>query len=188
MLQSSNTNSPSANSDLFPDASKPSTPAAQTIPAYLSDLSPPDSQGGVPLAAAAATTTSTASTSVPAVAPSASGANVNGKRPISSIDATGESLAGASANALALGNAAAAATIASASASGASGGPSSSRLADTPQGSVKMHGPSGYSWVRPEDEPGYAWRNKKTMDEYTRTWEAMVDKDRTVGSECCSVL
>ncbi|GAB7348583.1 hypothetical protein MBLNU459_g6969t1 [Dothideomycetes sp. NU459] len=168
MMQSSGTLSPSATSDLFPDASKPSTPAAQTIPAYLSDLSPPDSQG-VPVPASS-TAAGSSGANMPAVAASVSGANANGKRPISSIDATGEGLAGASVSALALGPSAAAAAAASAG-----------RAADAPQGAVKTHEPSGYTWVRAEDEPGYAWRNKKALDEYSRTWEAMVHKDRVVG-------
>lgn len=116
---------------------------------------------------------------MPAVASSASGANANGKRPISSIDATGEGLASASANALDLGDAAVAAGPAAELA-----GSAGARPADTPRGSVKTHGPSGYTWVKLEDEPGYAWRNKKAQEEYNRTWDAMVDKDRTVGSEC----
>ncbi|KAK6006510.1 hypothetical protein QM012_006920 [Aureobasidium pullulans] len=61
---------------------KPSTPNAQIRSIAISDLSPPNSQG-VPLPI-----------DMPTVAPSASGANMNGKRPISSIDHSQESQGG----------------------------------------------------------------------------------------------
>ncbi|KAJ9627876.1 hypothetical protein H2203_003094 [Taxawa tesnikishii (nom. ined.)] len=52
----------------------PATPSAQTLPAHLADLSPPNSQGGVPLPANMKD----------------SGANANGKRPISTLDGNGD--------------------------------------------------------------------------------------------------
>jgi hypothetical protein len=63
---------------------KPSTPNAQIRSIALSDLSPPNSQG-VPLPV-----------DMPTVAPAASGANMNGKRPISSIDQSQELQGGVS--------------------------------------------------------------------------------------------
>ncbi|KAI4742872.1 hypothetical protein E4T50_06739 [Aureobasidium sp. EXF-12298] len=63
---------------------KPSTPNAQIRSIAISDLSPPNSQG-VPLPV-----------DMPTVAPSTSGANMNGKRPISSIDHSQESQGGVS--------------------------------------------------------------------------------------------
>ncbi|CAD0013913.1 unnamed protein product [Aureobasidium pullulans] len=65
---------------------KPSTPNSQIRSIAISDLSPPDSQG-VPHPPAE---------TMPTVAPSASGANMNGKRPISSIDHSQELQGGVS--------------------------------------------------------------------------------------------
>lgn len=48
---------------------------------------------------------------------------------------------------------------------------------------VKTHAASGYTYSRPEDEPGYAWLNKKALDEYSRTWEHLQHKDCMVKSE-----
>jgi hypothetical protein len=45
---------------------------------------------------------------------------------------------------------------------------------------AKTHAPSGYSWARPEDEPGHAWLNPKAMDEATRAWENLVHKESMV--------
>ena len=45
---------------------------------------------------------------------------------------------------------------------------------------TKTHERSGYKWSRAEDEPGYAWLNKKSMDEYHRTWDSLVHKDAMV--------
>lgn len=41
----------------------------------------------------------------------------------------------------------------------------------------KTHASSGYTYSRPEDEPGYAWLNKKTQDEITRALEGLQHKD-----------
>ncbi|KAK4507748.1 hypothetical protein PRZ48_001483 [Zasmidium cellare] len=45
---------------------------------------------------------------------------------------------------------------------------------------AKTHQLSGYSWNRAEDEPGYAWTNKKAQDEYARAWEGVQHKDAMV--------
>ena len=120
---------------------KPSTPSAQIRSVAISDLSPPDSQG-VPL------------TNMPSVAPSASGANVNGKRPISSIDPAQDSQRATSLSASIPTNA-----------------------------QIKTHSATGYSWHKPDDEPGHSWKNKKAQDEYSRAWDSLVDKNRRIGSQ-----
>lgn len=123
---------------------KPATPSAQIRSVAISDLSPPNSQG-VPLPAS--------TTNMPTVAPSASGANVNGKRPIESIDPPQD----------------------------LSGGVSLSAAIPTEE-AVRNHAATTYAWTRPEDEPGYAWKNKKAQDEYNRAWDSLVDKNRRIGS------
>ena len=47
----------------------------------------------------------------------------------------------------------------------------------------RTHGPSGYTWSRHEDEPGYAWVNKKALDEQHRAWEGVVHRDLMIKSE-----
>jgi hypothetical protein len=47
----------------------------------------------------------------------------------------------------------------------------------------RTHQGSGYTWTRSEDEPGFAWLNKKAVDERNRAWEGMVSKDAMVRSE-----
>lgn len=47
---------------------------------------------------------------------------------------------------------------------------------------VKTHAASGYTWMRPEDEPGYGWRNKRAMDEANHAWGDVLHKDRKIGS------
>lgn len=48
---------------------------------------------------------------------------------------------------------------------------------------AKTHDRSGYTWSREEDAPGYAWLNKKALDEYHRAWDSLVHKDSTVRGE-----
>jgi hypothetical protein len=48
---------------------------------------------------------------------------------------------------------------------------------------VQTHASSGYRWSRPEDEPGYSWRNKKAMDEMGRALDGLVHKDLDVRGE-----
>jgi len=45
---------------------------------------------------------------------------------------------------------------------------------------VQTHKDSGYQWSRAEDEPGYAWRNKKAIDEMGRALDGLVHKDLAV--------
>lgn len=118
---------------------KPSTPHAQIRSIAISDLSPPNSQG-VPLPV-----------DMPTVAPSASGANMNGKRPISSIDQSQES----------------------------QGGVSLSAAIPT---DASIRATNTYQYTQPEDAPGYAWKNKKAQDDFSRAWDSLVDKNRRIGS------
>lgn len=45
---------------------------------------------------------------------------------------------------------------------------------------TKTHERSGYQWNRAEDEPGYAWLNKKALDEYHRAFDSLVHKESMV--------
>lgn len=46
------------------------------------------------------------------------------------------------------------------------------------QRQTRTHQPSGYTWVRAEDEPGYAWKNKKVQDEAERFGHLLAHKDQ----------
>lgn len=50
-------------------------------------------------------------------------------------------------------------------------------------GPVQTDASSGYRWNRAEDEPGYAWSNKKALDEMGRTWEGLVHKDSMIKGQ-----
>jgi hypothetical protein len=55
---------------------------------------------------------------------------------------------------------------------------------------AQTHASSGYRWTRAEDEPGYAWTNKKAFDEMGRAWEGLAHRDVVVkgmGLRCLSV-
>ena len=45
---------------------------------------------------------------------------------------------------------------------------------------TQTHASSGYRWTRAEDEPGYAWTNKKAVDEMGRAWEGLAHRDVVV--------
>lgn len=110
-------------------------------------LSPPDSQHR-------------STSQMPTPAPGAASANENGKRPLTNIsngveedviDLTSEPTSGPGANA------------------------GKARIGqDFPP---KTHRQSGYTWNTFEDEPGYAWLNKKALDERQRAWDSVVHKD-----------
>ncbi|KAK0906898.1 hypothetical protein LTR02_005732 [Friedmanniomyces endolithicus] len=116
-------------------------------------VSPPDSQQG-------------GATDMPTSAP---GANSNGKRPLNIIS-NGAEEDGNAANDL----------------TGAATTPHSStgkgRAAGGPDFAPKIHQQSGYTWEKLEDEPGYAWLNKKAQDERQRAFDGMVHKDCVVGN------
>lgn len=86
------------------------------------------------------------------------GANANGKRPLSTVDNNGD--ARAAVPALRGGDA-----------------------VPEPPMPVKTHAPSGYSWTKAEDEPGWSWKNKRFQEDANRAWESLVLKDRRIGSE-----
>ncbi|KAI5369693.1 hypothetical protein Slin15195_G005680 [Septoria linicola] len=46
--------------------------------------------------------------------------------------------------------------------------------------SFKTHESSGYTYNKAEDEPGYAWLNKKAQDESNRAWDGLQHKDHMV--------
>jgi len=85
-------------------------------------------------------------------------ANANGKRPLSTIDSNGDT------------------HKMQAPRSGAT--EASSELPE-----VKTHAQSGYSWTSPEDEPGWAWNNKRAVEEANRAWESLIMKDLHIFSE-----
>jgi len=126
---------------------KPTTPVAQTGFSQLSELSPPNSQGGpIPQAS---------------INPSAPrGANVNGKRPLSTVDNNGDRMPVLPGNRT---------------------GESLQKESEGPK--VHTHALSGYTWSRQEDEPGWSWKNKRAVEEANRAWESLVLKDKRVGNQ-----
>jgi hypothetical protein len=48
---------------------------------------------------------------------------------------------------------------------------------------VQTHASSGYRWTKTEDEPGYAWLNKKAADEMNRAVDSLAHKDIAVKGE-----
>lgn len=110
------------------------------------------------------------------------GANSNGKRPINTISNgadEGDSLSDTM-------NPALQPTSSQAQANGATSKPRAAQgqpqpPADFPQ---KVHERSGYRWDREEDAPGYAWLNKKAVEEYSRALDGMVGREGgVVGGE-----
>ena len=55
-------------------------------------------------------------------------------------------------------------------------------------GQLKVHEPTGYQWVRPEDEPGYTWRNRKAQEEAMKALDQIVDKDKMIGARYGDLL
>ncbi|EMD00949.1 hypothetical protein BAUCODRAFT_62368 [Baudoinia panamericana UAMH 10762] len=90
---------------------------------------------------------------MPTSASGVAGANANGKRPITTIS------------------------------NGADDDILDGGMAVKPKGPdfpPRTHQPSGYTWSRVEDEPGYAWLNKKAMDERNRAVDALVHREQVV--------
>ncbi|GAB7338976.1 hypothetical protein MBLNU457_5645t1 [Dothideomycetes sp. NU457] len=81
------------------------------------------------------------------------GANANGKRPLSTLDVNGD------------------APPPLRSAQAAASGPAE----------VQTHQPSGYTWTKQEDEPGWSWKSKRALDEANRAQDSLVMKDLRVG-------
>ena len=85
--------------------------------------------------------------------------NANGKRPLNTISTEADEVEWLATNAAAAG------------------------AAKTKELPLKTHAGSGYTWRRPEDEPGFGWGNKKAVDEGQRAWEGVVHKDCMVRGE-----
>jgi hypothetical protein len=141
--------------DLTDDAS---TPQDQLTSSSI--LSPPDSQHR--------SHTTTTTTTMPHLTSSAN-ANANGKRPLTSLSNDIVDLTSEAESAMAELTA------------GTMGG----KQQQQPHFPPKTHQPSGYTWTRHEDEPGWAWGNKKAVDERGRAWEGMAHRELMVRSECC---
>lgn len=91
------------------------------------------------------------------LASSASAPNANGKRPLSTLESTHDPAS-----------------------------PIQPAMLRTTNGAAlerQTHQPSGYSWTQPEDAPGYAWRNKRAVEDAERAWATVLDKDKRVASE-----
>lgn len=52
-----------------------------------------------------------------------------------------------------------------------------------PLGETREHAASGYKWNKQEDEPGYAWTNKKAVDEHNRALDALIHRDVVIAGE-----
>jgi len=66
----------------------------------------------------------------------------------------------------------------------------SSSASNTGHGHKFVHPPTGYTWSRDEDAPGYAWKNKKAQEEYARAMDQIQDKDKMIKRKskllpCC---
>lgn len=48
---------------------------------------------------------------------------------------------------------------------------------------VKIHHKSGYTWSKSEDEPGYTFMNKRALEESERAWSCVLGKERKIGSK-----
>lgn len=46
---------------------------------------------------------------------------------------------------------------------------------------TRTHQPSGYTWERDDDAPGFLWKNRKARDECAKVMEAVVDLDHVIG-------
>ncbi|KAF2088853.1 hypothetical protein K490DRAFT_55477 [Saccharata proteae CBS 121410] len=167
-MQSSPASSDSASDDLFPEAdvpapntdpaaaiipNAPSTPAAQA--SSLSELSPPSSQG--------------APSQANASQPRDASINANGKRIHSTALAGGVPYA-----------------LGSHSYGGSVGNVSPLQhhaLSSAAEGSRRGGDVAGYTWDKESETPGYAWLNKKAMDEWAKAEEMIIEKDRMVRAK-----
>ena len=55
-------------------------------------------------------------------------------------------------------------------------------------GKIRCHQPSGYTWTRAEEEPGWKWNHKKAVDEANRAWDGLAHKEHMIKSEFCLYL
>ncbi|KAK3672679.1 hypothetical protein LTR78_007491 [Recurvomyces mirabilis] len=144
-----------ASSPELTDTEEVETPLDQITNSSI--LSPPDSQHREP------------SSNMPTSAPGVARANANGKRPLNTISNGEHEVIDVDAPM----NTTTTTASANANAGKARAGQ---------EFATHTHQASGYSWNRAEDEPGYAWLNKKAMDERSRAWADMVHQDCVVGN------
>ncbi|KAF2214566.1 hypothetical protein CERZMDRAFT_90153 [Cercospora zeae-maydis SCOH1-5] len=52
-----------------------------------------------------------------------------------------------------------------------------------PDAPYKTHESSGYTYSKAEEEPGYAWLNKKAQDEFSRAWDGLQHKESMVKNQ-----
>lgn len=167
--------SPPDNSDSEP--TQQTTPKETAFDPSPTSLSSPDSNHS-------------ARRTMPSAAAGSNGANSNGKRPINTISNGHDDLEGrARASTLThVCEPTMADRVTELAAMGNNGGKlrtDHTDIAAAPQQQhpPKTHAASGYEWTRVEDEPGYAWTNKKAMDEAHRAWAALVHVECAVKSE-----
>lgn len=43
---------------------------------------------------------------------------------------------------------------------------------------------TGYEWSKPEDQPGYEWKNSRAREEELRALDQIIDKNYQIKSEC----
>lgn len=60
--------------------------------------------------------------------------------------------------------------------------------ASSAAGPVKVHEATGYQWIRPEDEPGYAWKNRKAQEEAMKALDQIAEKEKMVGARYGDIL
>lgn len=134
----------------------PSTPAANTI--KTADLSPPNSQGAPVLGGPVdATTINANGKRVYYTANSGAALSLDGGKGKTPLDLRG----GAS-------------TPAAARELGDAAGNGANVVA------ASVHAASGYRWDREADAPGWAWKNKKSQEEWYKAEQSFVERDRMV--------
>ncbi|KAK5152545.1 hypothetical protein LTR04_006419 [Oleoguttula sp. CCFEE 6159] len=171
-------------SDLFPGSTEdlpPSTPPhQQQYPTLISELSPPSSQdrtqGGVSLVAPIA------NISYPL-------ANENGKRPLSMSEQSErftqlqqQNINGSSTEYGRSTTMQTTQTSQTTLVEGQHDGSSSNSSMHPYTLSASGTAKNGYTWNRVEDAPGYAWKNRRAMEEAERAWATITHKDRMIKS------
>ncbi|KAK8167093.1 hypothetical protein IWX90DRAFT_415426 [Phyllosticta citrichinensis] len=136
----------------------PSTPAASTIKTV--DLSPPNSQGAPVLGAPVdATTINANGKRVYYTANSGAALSLDGGKGKAPLDVNNGGASSSSAAAGELGDAAA----------------NGAKVV-----APSVHAASGYRWEREADAPGWAWKNKKSQEDWYKAEESFVERDRMV--------
>ncbi|KAL2353880.1 hypothetical protein BJ546DRAFT_979304 [Cryomyces antarcticus] len=172
-------------SDLFPGSTEdlpPSTPPhQQQYPTLISELSPPSSQdrtqGGVSLVAPIA------NISYPL-------ANENGKRPLSMSEQSErftqlqqQNINGSSTEYGRSTTMQTTQTSQTTLVEGQHDGSSSNSSMHPYTLSASGTAKNGYTWNRVEDAPGYAWKNRRAMEEAERAWATITHKDRMIKNK-----